>query len=114
MSAEMPKAVAASSSQVAKRMRLYRKRWRQGLRLVRIPLRVTEIDDFIRMGLLDEEHRDSPEALQAVVLNLLHQALDEMRDAPWLRVKARHLPRHGYAATCEAAMTAFAKSWREE
>jgi hypothetical protein len=41
-----------SSSQVAQQMRLYRKRRREGLQLVRIPLRVTEIDDFIRPGTL--------------------------------------------------------------
>jgi hypothetical protein len=31
-------------------------------------LRVTEIDDFIRLGLLEEEQRESPEALQDVHL----------------------------------------------
>jgi hypothetical protein len=63
-------------------MRLYRKRRRQGLRSVRILLRVTEIDDLVRLGLLDEAQRESPEALQAVVSNLFHQALDETRSAP--------------------------------
>jgi hypothetical protein len=46
-------------------MRLYRKRRRQGLRYVRIPLHVTEIDDLIRMGLLEEAGRRDAEALQA-------------------------------------------------
>jgi hypothetical protein len=64
----------------AERMRLYRKRRRQGLRYVRIPLHVTEIDDLIRMGLLKEAGRKDDEALQAVALNLVHQALDEARD----------------------------------
>jgi hypothetical protein len=76
-------------SRVAERMRLYRKRRRQGLRSVHVLLRVTEIDDFTRLGLLNEGQRDDPEALQAVILNLLHQALDEMRAVPWLRVTAR-------------------------
>jgi hypothetical protein len=49
-------------------MRLYRKRRQQGLRPVRILLRVTEIDEFIRLGLLEEEQRESPEALRAVVV----------------------------------------------
>jgi hypothetical protein len=31
----------------------------------------------------EDEQRESPEALPAVVLNLLHQALDEMRAVPW-------------------------------
>jgi hypothetical protein len=48
----------------AERMRLYRKRRRQGLRYVRIPLRVTEIDDLIRMGLLSEDQRYDAEAVQ--------------------------------------------------
>lgn len=39
-------------------MRLYRKRCREGIQLVRIPLRVTEIDDLIRMGRLKQDQRD--------------------------------------------------------
>jgi hypothetical protein len=42
-------------SDAAERMRLYRKRRRQGMRYVRIPLHVTEIDTLIRMGLLKGE-----------------------------------------------------------
>jgi hypothetical protein len=38
-------------------MRLYRNRRRQGLRSVRILLRVTEIDEFIRLGLLGSAKR---------------------------------------------------------
>jgi hypothetical protein len=45
-------------------MRLYRKRRRQGLRYIRIPLCVTEIDDLIRMGLLSEDQRYDAEAVQ--------------------------------------------------
>ena len=38
---------------------------------------------------------------------------------PWMWTLAfghheDHTPTHGYAATCEAAMAAFAKSWRRE
>jgi hypothetical protein len=65
----------------AERMRLYRKRRRQGLRYVRIPLHVTEIDDLIRMGLLEEAGRRDAEALQAAVLALFYRALEENRDA---------------------------------
>jgi hypothetical protein len=73
-----------SFSPVAERMRLYRKRRREGLRSIRILLRVTEIDEMIRLGLLKEEQRESPEALQGVVLDLFHRALDETSDAgPW-------------------------------
>jgi ABC-type branched-subunit amino acid transport system ATPase component len=67
-----------SCSRVAERMRLYRKRRRQGLRSVRILLRVTEIDEFIRLGLLEEEQRESPEALQAVVVYLLHKIMQRL------------------------------------
>jgi len=39
------------------RMRLYRKRRRDGMQYVRIPLHVTDIDGLIRMRLLKEERR---------------------------------------------------------
>jgi hypothetical protein len=61
-------------------MRRYRKRRREGMQLVRIPLHVTEIDDLISMGRLDEDQRHDAEALQTAVLGLFHMALDEMRD----------------------------------
>jgi hypothetical protein len=44
-------------------------------------LRVTAIDGFIRFELLDAEQRESPEALSAVVVKLLRQAMEEIRDA---------------------------------
>jgi hypothetical protein len=71
-------------------MRIYRKRRRQGLRSVRILLRVTDIDEFIRLGLLEEDQRESPEAIQTVVVNLLHQIMEEIRDAYPLLVTAAH------------------------
>ena len=46
----------------AERMRLYRKRRREGMRLVRIPLHVTEVDALIRIGRLKEDSQ--PEALR--------------------------------------------------
>jgi hypothetical protein len=66
-------------------MRLYRERRRQGLRSVRILLQVTDIEEFIRLGLLEEEQRESPEALEAVVVNLLHQIMEGL-------ASVRHLP----------------------
>jgi hypothetical protein len=93
MSTDTLKSPLESCSRVAERMRLYRKRRRQGLRPVRILLRVTEIDEFIRLGLLEEEQRESPEALQAVVANLLHQIMEEIRDAyPLLVTVPRPIP----------------------
>ena|SRR5437870_2235562 len=66
-------------------MRLYRKRRREGMRLVRIPLHVTEIDDLIRMGRLNEDQRHDAEALQAAVLGLVQMALDEMSLSRFVR-----------------------------
>jgi hypothetical protein len=61
-----------SSSPAAERMRLYRKRRRDGIQYVRIPLHVADIDDLIRMGLLKEEERHDAEALQTAVLSLVY------------------------------------------
>jgi hypothetical protein len=79
MSIDSSKSRLASCSRVAERMRLYRKRRRQGLRYVRILLRVTTIDDMIRFGLLEQGQRESPEALRAAVVYLIRQAMDERR-----------------------------------
>jgi hypothetical protein len=59
----------------AERMRLYRERRRQGMQYVRIPLHVSEIDDLIRMGRLQEDQRHDAEALQSAVLVLFHIAM---------------------------------------
>jgi hypothetical protein len=74
-------------------MRLYRKRRRQGLRYVRIPLHVMEIEDLIRMWLLTEDQRYDAEAIQAAALNLVHQAPDDAR-AIWLPTRTRLQVRH--------------------
>jgi hypothetical protein len=79
MSLGMPKAPLKSCSRVAERMRLYRKRRRQGLRSVRILLRTTTIDDMIRFGLLEQGQRESPKALLAAVVYLIRQAMDDRR-----------------------------------
>jgi hypothetical protein len=47
----------------AERMRLHRKRQRQGLQYVRILLHVTEIDALIHMGLLKDDQRSDADAL---------------------------------------------------
>ena len=47
-------------STAAERMRLHRKRRRQGLRCLTIELRETEIDALIRKGLLKAETRNDP------------------------------------------------------
>jgi hypothetical protein len=70
---------ARSSSPAAERMRLHRKRRREGMQYVRIPLHVSEIDTLIRLGLLQKEQREDGQALQAAVLTVVYQALDGAR-----------------------------------
>ncbi len=57
-------------------MRLYRKRRREGMRYVRIPLHVTKIDDLVRLGFLRGEQCQDPEALQMAVLGIIYGVLD--------------------------------------
>ena len=66
-----------SSTPVIERMRLYRKRRRQGLQYVRIELHVTDVDSLIRVELLKEEQRQDPEAVQAAVTGLIYRALED-------------------------------------
>ena len=73
-------ASARSCSQVSQRMRLYRKRRRQGLQSVRILLPVTDIDYFTR-EVLTERQRQRPDALETGLAGLIQQILDEIRDA---------------------------------
>jgi hypothetical protein len=63
----------------AERMRSYRKRRRQGMRYVRIPLCIEEVDALIRMGRLKDDPRTDAEVLQAAVLNLVYRALDQVQ-----------------------------------
>lgn len=67
---------AHSHSPAARRMRLYRRRRRQGLQYLRIELHATEIDDLIRMGLLREDQRHDPEAVQTAVMGLIYRGLE--------------------------------------
>jgi len=70
--------IPPSRSPAAERMRLYRKRRRNGMQYVRIPLHVTNIDDLIRMGLLKEEKRRDAEALKTAVLDLVYGATQHL------------------------------------
>ena len=63
-------------STAAERMRLSRKRRREGMHYVRIPLHVTDIDSLIRMRLLREDQRQDAEALQTAVLGLVYRGLE--------------------------------------
>jgi hypothetical protein len=68
---------SAGPKSAAERMRLYRKRRREGMQYVPIPLHVTEIDDLIRRRLLKEEQRRDVEALQAAVLGLVYRECEK-------------------------------------
>ena len=67
-----------SSSPAAQRMRRYRKQRRQGLRPVRILLDETDVDAFIRLGLLKEDQRQDEEALRTAVMTLVYRAEDDL------------------------------------
>jgi hypothetical protein len=66
-----------SSSPAAQRMRLYRKRRREGVRYVPVPLDVVDIDGLIRIRLLKEDQRQDIDALRAAVLTLVYRATEE-------------------------------------
>ena len=57
-------------------MRLHRRRRREGLRYVRVPLYPFEIDALVRLKVLPKAHREDADALLAAVLTLVYQALD--------------------------------------
>ena len=76
MSANPAQVRARSSSPGAVRMRLHRKRRREGTHYVRIPLESFEIEGLIRLKVLPKAHREDADALQAAVLTLVYQALD--------------------------------------
>ena len=59
-------------SAAAERMRLHRKRRMRGLHCLMIELRVTEIDELIRRGLLSREARNDEMAVRKAV----HRHLD--------------------------------------
>jgi hypothetical protein len=67
-----------SSTPAAQRMRRYRTQRRQGLRSVRIPLHETDCDVLIRMGLLKEDQRQDPKALQKALLGLFYRAEQDL------------------------------------
>ena len=67
-----------SPSAAAQRMRRYRKQRKQGLRPVRILLDETDCDVLIRMGLLKEDQRQDPKALQKALLGLLYRAEEDL------------------------------------
>jgi hypothetical protein len=65
-----------TGTSAAHRMRLHRQRRRQGLRCLTVELRETEIDAFIRMGLLKSETRNNPSAIAQALYAHLDRTLD--------------------------------------
>jgi hypothetical protein len=61
----------------AERMRRHRNRRKNGLRLVEIMLRVTEIEALVRKGYLPPEERENIWALQTAVHDLLYKTLND-------------------------------------
>ena len=60
-------------SAVAARMRRYRERLRDGLKCYVVQVRLSEIDELIRRGLLKGDHRDNPRE----AINAIHRFFDE-------------------------------------
>ena len=58
--------------------RRYRKERRQGLRWLRIPLDITDINAFIRLGLLKEDQRQDEEALRTAVMSVVYRAQEDL------------------------------------
>ncbi len=57
----------------AERMHLSRERRRKGLRCVPLEVRDTEIDNLIKLGILDPARRNSPHAIAGAMGRLLDQ-----------------------------------------
>ena len=66
-----------TSPNAAERMRLHRKRQRDGMQYVRIQLHVSDIDSLVRIGALKEEQRRDPEWLQTAILTVLYRAQED-------------------------------------
>ena len=78
MSTDVPNAPVESLSQAAERMRRYRKRRRDGMRYVPVPLDGVDIDGLIRIRLLKEDQRQDIDALRAAVLSLVYRATEDL------------------------------------
>jgi len=60
-------------------MRRYRKERLPGLRWIRMPIDVTDINAFIRIGLLKNDQRQDDEAVRTAVMSLVYRAGDKAR-----------------------------------
>jgi hypothetical protein len=67
----------ATRTAAAERMRRHRQRRRDGLRCLMIELRETEIDEFLRKGLLKPETRNDTSAIIDALYAHLESTLDQ-------------------------------------
>jgi hypothetical protein len=65
-------------SPASERMRLHRKRRRRGFRHVGILLHATEIQALVRKGFLEADQRESTEAVQNAICDLVAGALNDL------------------------------------
>ena len=72
----LPKRVPLIPSAAAERMRVHRKRRRQGLQCIIVELRETEIDALVRRGLLEAETRNDKYAVRMALYEYLDRTLD--------------------------------------
>jgi hypothetical protein len=68
-----------SSNPAAVRMGRYRKEHLKGLRWIRMPIDVSDIDAFIRLGLMKEDQRQDEDAVRTAVMTLVYRAGDKAR-----------------------------------
>jgi hypothetical protein len=70
-----PRDEPVGRSSAAERMRLHRDRRRKGIRPLWIELRVTEIEALVRIGLLNAETRNDPNAIRDALYQYFDQTL---------------------------------------
>jgi uncharacterized protein (DUF736 family) len=76
MDTEPAQPLVRSRSRTAERMRLHRKRRREGSHFVRVQLDPPDIDALIRLKLLRSAQRRDTNALQVAVRALLYRVLE--------------------------------------
>ena len=70
--------MAASLSPAAERMRRHRERRREGMRCLWLELRETELDAFVRKGLLEPASRHDEDAIADALYAHLERTLDPL------------------------------------
>jgi hypothetical protein len=76
MDSDPAQPLVRSRSLTAERMRLHRKRRREGSHFVRVELNRVDIDGLIRRRLLRPAQRHDPQALQVAVMSVIYRFLE--------------------------------------